>query len=116
MPADAGTPLLKVRDRSITLKRSATKSTKIGTDGSSLLWVGPKTAVRIDSERVAGAEYPDKGSSAEVYTNPNPLTYVELEMLGPLHTMKVGDEIDQTNTYTLFHRADIDSILKEEVK
>jgi len=113
--SDAPTDL-KVRERSITLKRSASKSTKIGTDGNALLWVGPKTALRIESARVPGAEYPDKGSSAEVYTNPNPLTYVELEMLGPLHTLKPGDEISHSSAYTLFHRADIDAFLKEEVK
>ena len=31
-----------------------------------------------------GNEYPDRGASAEVYTNPDPKEYVELEMLGPL--------------------------------
>ena len=50
---------------------------------------------------MVGAEYPDEGSSAEVYTNSDPLKYVELEMLGPLQTLKVGDSVSQTNTYTL---------------
>jgi hypothetical protein len=60
--------------------------------------------VRIDSPRIAAGGYPDQGSSAEVYTNPNPLRYVELEMLGPLATLNVGDKIERTNTYTLFRR------------
>ena len=64
--------------------------------------------LRIDSPRVPETDYPDSGSSAEVYTNPNPLQYVELEMLGPLHTMKVGDKIERRNTYTLFHRTESD--------
>jgi hypothetical protein len=99
----------------LTLKRHAAKSTKIGTDADSLFWVGPKTALQIESTR-QGGEYPDKGSSAEVYTNPNPLTYVELEMLGPLSTMKNGDKISQQNIYRLFHRADLPKHVVENPK
>lgn len=99
---------LKTGGNAITLKRHAAKSTKIGTDSDALWWVGGKTALQIESPRVHG-EYPDKGSSSEVYTNPNPLTYVELEMLGPLHTMKPGDRISQSNAYRLFRRTDLPS-------
>jgi hypothetical protein len=88
----------------IHLKRDPVKSTKIGTQADSLLWSNKKWVLEIKSARIAGEEYPDKGSSAEVYTNPNPLTYVELEMLGPVKTLKVGDSIAQTNTYTLGNR------------
>ena len=63
--------------------------------------IGKKFALRIDSARIDGRDYPDNGSSAEVYTNPNPLTYVELERLGPLAVMKVGDKRSATNKYTL---------------
>jgi hypothetical protein len=83
------------------LKRDPSKSTKIGTTGSVLEWRNRKYSLKIESPRIAGAEYPDEGSSAEVYTNPNPLTYVELEMLGPLQTLKVGDSISQKNSYLL---------------
>jgi hypothetical protein len=83
------------------LKRSPNKSTKIGTDASVLEWRNRRLMLRIESPRIPGAEYPDQSSSAEVYTNPDPLPYVELEMLGPLKTMKVGDVIAQTNTYSL---------------
>jgi len=107
---------LKVGKRAITLKRSPTKSTKIGTDSSSLYWVGPKNALRIDSPRIEGQEYPDKGSSAEVYTNPNPLTYVELEMLGPLKTLKAGDTLAQRNTYTLLKRDELGAEVVADVK
>jgi hypothetical protein len=103
---------LNISKTALTLKRSAAKSTKIGTDADSIFWIGPKTAVEIESIREAG-EYPDQGSSAEVYTNPNPLTYVELEMLGPLHTMAKGDKISQSNTYRLFHRADLPKHITE---
>jgi len=83
------------------LKRSPTKNTKIGTDASILEWRNKKLTLKIESPRVAGGEYADENSSAEVYTNADPLTYVELEMLGPLKTMKIGDTLSQTNTYTL---------------
>jgi hypothetical protein len=106
---------LTVGKQALTLKRSGSKSTKIGTDADSLWWVGPKTALQIESPRVTG-EYPDKGSSAEVYTNPNPLAYVELEMLGPLHTMKSGDKILQSNLYRLFRRDDLPKHIVEQPK
>ena len=83
------------------VKRDPSKSTKIGTDASVLEWRDRKFTLSIESPRMAGAEYPDEGSSAEVYTNPNPLTYVELEMLGPLRTLKTGDSLSQKNSYTL---------------
>ena len=60
--------------------------------------------LRIDSGRVAGAEYADQGSSAEIFTSRDPLGYVELETFGPLTTMKVGDRIERTNRYTLSRR------------
>lgn len=99
LPAD-----LKRDGQLLSLKRSAKVSTKIGTDASTLVWIGEKHIVRIDSSRVANAAYPDQGSSAEVYTNVDPLKYVELEMLGPLSQMKVGDRLEQTNRYTLLRR------------
>jgi hypothetical protein len=77
---------------------------KIGCDAGTLLWLGEKHVCRIDSPRLPGADYPDQGSSAEVWTNPDPLPYIELEMLGPLYTLKPGDTIAQTNRYTLLRR------------
>lgn len=90
----------------LSLLRNTRKSSKIGNDAESLVWIGEKSALRIDSARQPNADYPDKGSSAEVYTNPDPLPYVELELLGPLHTMKSGDKAERTNTYTLMHRTE----------
>ena len=68
-----------------------------------------KHVLRVDSSRVPNAEYPDNGSSAEVYTNPDPAKYIELEMLGPLKEMKVGDRIERVNTYTLLRRRNKDA-------
>jgi hypothetical protein len=107
-----------IRDGAITLRRGSALSTKIGTDSDALLWVGERVLVLIESPRVAGCEYPDGGSSAEVYTNRDPLAYVELEMLGPLRALKVGDRLSQTNTYTLSRRTgsletDVRQVLKK---
>lgn len=98
---------LQVQPDLLSLTRDPVTSTKIGTESDRLLWVGPTSMLLIESPRLAaaGVEYPDDQSSAEVYTNPNPKPYVELEMLGPLRTLRVGDHLSQTNTYRLFPRS-----------
>ena len=75
-----------------------------------MVWVGADAVVRIDAELDAKpalkpVEFPDGGSVTEVYTNPNPLSYVELETLGPLATLNVGDRIKRTVAYTLTPRS-----------
>lgn len=99
LPAD-----LKVSKGLLSLTRDPSKSTKIGMDTTRLLWVGRTDMVLIESPRQQGAEYPDQQSSTEIYTNPNPKAYVELEMLGPLSTLNPGDRIQHVNTYTLLPR------------
>jgi hypothetical protein len=98
-------PSVKTTNALLSLHRDAKDAYKIGLDADSLLWVGANHVLRIDSPRQRGAEYPDKGSSAEIYTNPDPLQYIELEMLGPLRAMKPGDKIEHRNTYTLMRRS-----------
>ena len=88
----------------IACTRDPAAAHKIGTDAEALYWIGKKSALRIHSETKANAEYPDYGSTAEIYTNPNPLKYVELELLGPLYTLSPGKFISQTSTYTLYRR------------
>jgi hypothetical protein len=95
---------LKIEKGLLSLVRDSKSAHKIGLDGESLLWVGETHSLRIDSPRARNAEYPDQGSSTEIYTNPDPLRYVELETLGPLRVMKPGDKIRQGNTYTLSRR------------
>ena len=99
----------KLRDGLFSLKRAHETRSQIGNDGSSLLWMNEKYALRIDSPRVPGAEYPNQGSSAIIYTNSDPDAYVELETYGPLNTMKVGDKIERTNLYTLSRRSEKDT-------
>ncbi len=97
-------PSLKVEDGVVSLTRNPKAAHKIGLDGDTMLWVGAKHALRIDSPRVRKGDYPDKGSSTEIYTSADPLPYIELETLGPLSTMKEGDSIKRSNTYRLYRR------------
>lgn len=90
--------------RMLSFSRNPRADVKIGTEASSLLWVGTDAAMRIDTGRAAG-EYPDGGCLTEVYASPDPLRYVELETFSPLAEMKVGDRISTTTDYTLMRRS-----------
>ena len=95
---------VKMGDELISITRIPSAARKIGNDASSIVWVGKKTVLRIDSPRIADANYPDDGCSAEIYTNNDPAKYIEIETVGPLKKMKVGDQLSATNTYRLFKR------------
>lgn len=86
------------------MTRSSGKSYKIGSDASAVLWVGTNHMCLVEIQRVPGATYPDNGSSVEIYTNPDPAAYVELETLAPLRRMKAGDSESSVNRYTLKRR------------
>jgi hypothetical protein len=94
-------PDLAVTDDLLSLTRDRAQNRKIGLLGRTLVWLGRSETLRLDSELVGGAPYPDEGRSAQIYTNADPLAYVELEMLGPLETLRTGDAIERTTTYTL---------------
>jgi hypothetical protein len=95
---------LKLDGRLLWLRRHTSEQVKIGTDGGSMVWVGTRCALRIDAQAGPG-EYPDGGCVTEVYTNPDPLPYVELEALGPLRAMKAGDQTERSTVYTLRPRS-----------
>lgn len=103
---------LKIENGLLSLTRDPKASHKIGTDAGTLFWVGKEAVLRIDSPRKVFGKYPDEGCSAELYTNPDPLTYVELEILGPLRKMIVGDTITLASTYTLLRRQEADPDLE----
>jgi hypothetical protein len=92
---------VKLEDGELSVKRSASTRSQIGSDAGALEWVGKKYVLRIESARIEGAEYPNQGSSTVIYTNSDPDKYVELETFSPQKMMKVGDHIEATNTYTL---------------
>lgn len=92
----------------VRMNRNRAASHKVGTDAGELLWVGAEHMCLVEIGRVTGARYPDNGSSVEVYTNPDPAAYVELETLGPLQTLRVGDKVSSVNVYTLKRRNRMD--------
>ncbi|HVR34417.1 MAG TPA: DUF4380 domain-containing protein [Methylomirabilota bacterium] len=104
--SEAPPPGMELKDGLLAVKRNPAASHKIGSDAGTLVWVGERSVLRMDSPRVRGASYPDNGSSAEVYTSADPLPYVELEMLGPLESLKVGERLDQACVYTLLERTE----------
>jgi hypothetical protein len=106
---DTPWPQLTTMGGLIKVTRDPAASHKLGSDADRMLWVGTKEMCLMATTRVAGAEYPDRGASAEVYTNPDPKTYVELETLGPLATLAPGQRIQETNTYTLLRRREPDA-------
>ncbi|MEJ7712463.1 MAG: hypothetical protein WKF84_22075 [Pyrinomonadaceae bacterium] len=104
---------LRVEAGLISLSRAPKLHCKIGAFAPTLLWQGSKELLRIDSVLFPGREYPDQGSSAEIYTNPDSDPYVELEMLGPLSVLKVGEKSEMKTIYTLLPLSKLPSVLKE---
>lgn len=110
---DAEPAELRIHDlgtggRLLSLARHRRENTKIGADGASMAWIGSTCAVRIDHEPGPGP-FPDGGCSIEVYTNADPLPYVELETLGPVASLSAGDRIRHTATYTVSPRSSHDT-------
>ena len=99
---------LQHHDRMISLRRHPHEKLKIGTESESLLWMGERCSLRISSARSHG-EYPNGGSSAEIYTD-SPAPYVELEITGALSTMHNGEIIEKTSTYQLSPRTTTDEV------
>ncbi len=97
---------------SFTRDAAAGQSHKLGFDADSLVWIGTNLGLRIDAPRVSGltaASYPDGGCNTEVYTYPGTnAAYVELECLGPLYRLAVGEQKEFVTTYRLFRRIEDD--------
>ena len=88
----------------VTLKRNPKAWYKVGSDSAAGSLTADKAGLRISLS--AGREpgdYPDEGCSLEIYTSPDPLKYVELEMLGPVRTIPAGQSITLTTHWKLGH-------------
>ncbi len=101
---DIPSQLVTVQRGLIEFRRDAKDSHKIGNDAGSLAWIGSHWNLRIDVGRSTDAAYPDDGCSAELYSNPDPAGYVEMETLGPLRRLSTGQSLSATNIYTLSRR------------
>ncbi|MBN8248933.1 MAG: hypothetical protein J0L84_16010 [Verrucomicrobia bacterium] len=104
----ASPPAVSRQGDLLRLTRDTANSYKVGNDGTAMLWVGATELLRIDIPRVAGGAYADDGCSVEVYSNPDPVPYMELETLGVQRRLAAGDTVSATNTYTLFRRQSAD--------
>jgi hypothetical protein len=104
---DAEPAELRIEGGLVSLARHPRECVKIGSDAASMAWVGENCLVRIDAEPGPG-EYPDGGCVTEIYTNPDPLPYVELETLGPLATLNAGERIERTTVYRIMARSTAD--------
>ncbi|MEW6156335.1 MAG: hypothetical protein AB1813_02825 [Verrucomicrobiota bacterium] len=96
----------------ISFNRDPLAGHKIGNDSGTLVWVGTNWCVRMDSPRAPGstaAHYPDSGCSAEVWTNPNPAQYIELELLSPIEALTIGQTMERTVVYRLYRRTESDA-------
>jgi len=83
-------------------KRFPDVCAKIGTDAHALAWVGDRHTLLITATPgEATGPFPDDGCSAEIYVSPDPWAYVELETLGRLTTLRIGDTTSCTNLYRL---------------
>jgi hypothetical protein len=98
-------PSLKVDQGYVSLERDRGGSYKIGLDSERLLWIGEKHCLLIENPREPRQSYPDRGSSTEIYTNPDPLKYIELEAMGPLKPLKATDRLRESLSYHLIRRA-----------
>jgi hypothetical protein len=98
---------LVVTNGLVSLFRDPNAFSKIGNDADALLWVGTNNMLLIKfphKSGVANTEYPDGGCSAEIYTNPDPTPYIEMELLAPLATLGAGNTSEATVVYSLFRR------------
>lgn len=97
----------------ISLLRDPVSSHKIGSShSSSMVWVGTEVMLQIESALQPSELYIDHGCHAEIWSNPDPLAYVELEFLGPFGQSAKRDSSGReygrgnplTAVYTLHHR------------
>jgi hypothetical protein len=87
----------------VRLRRSAVKASKIGGD-SPKGWIAARRGtlrLTMSATYEPGQEYPDNGSMLEIYTNPDPLRYIELELLGPIRTLRPGEKTAFTTRWRL---------------
>jgi hypothetical protein len=107
---DAAPLELRVEGRLLSLGRDRAAKTMIGTDAEALLWIGagPDLLIEKMPGDAGGGEWPN-GAHAQIYTSPDDAEpYVELELLGRLKDLRVGDRARMTVRYTLVPRANGD--------
>lgn len=103
---------LKIDGHFLSLSRDPDNKLKIGTDGTALLWVSGTTDLLLQSKADGGDpnDWPEQGSRSQVYTSPGDREkYVEFELLGRLHDLRIGQKATLEVVYTLIPRTLPDS-------
>ena len=101
--ADPAEGKLKIVGNEVRVERDAKRSSKIGSD-SPLGWIASEksgTRFEISHKPDPKANYPDNGCHLEIYTNPDPLAYIEMELLSPLVTIAAGERYTHTTRWKL---------------
>src|SRR5581483_1309733 len=88
---------LDIRGELISLTRARFHEAQIASDASTLLWMDQDSVLRIHFARQSEGDYPNRGSSAVIFTAMDPFPYVELETFGHMQTLEIGDRIQCTN-------------------
>lgn len=94
---------IQVTGEEVSLTRNLQQSAKIGGD-SPLGWLKAERgnlSFEVSTKLQAGKNYPDDGCALEIYTNPDPLPYIELELLSPLTEIKPQQTITFTTHWNL---------------
>jgi hypothetical protein len=94
---------LKVVGDEVHLERDSKQSAKIGGASPQGWLAAEKAGVRFEvSTKVeTSRDYPDDGCALEIYTNPDPAKYIELELLSPLVTLAPGKSTTFTTRWKL---------------
>jgi hypothetical protein len=105
---DLADPRFKIGPKFIRLSSDASRSEpqKIGVMNKAG-WAAYARQGTLFVKRVAwqeGATYPDYGSSTEVFTEG---TFIEVETVGPLKTLRPGETAEHTERWSLFKNVDI---------
>jgi len=107
--AEPRSSFLAVKAGEVRMRRDPKRGAKIGGD-SPLGWVRavwPDRRLSLSVElrpgvRVErGAAYPDGGCALELWSNPDPLPYMELELLGPIVRLPPGGRAEMTTVWAL---------------
>lgn len=94
---------LRLEEGRIRFTRHPSKSGKIGGD-SPAGWLSAVTRgveFRVEATHERGAAYPDDGCSLEIWSNPDPLPYMELELLSPLRKIPPGGHLTYETRWSL---------------
>ncbi|MCS6776444.1 MAG: DUF4380 domain-containing protein [Chloroherpetonaceae bacterium] len=101
--ADPAPNRMKILGEEIRLERDPERSSKIGGDSPKGWLAAEKQGIRFEvSAKVEPKRtYPDDGCALEIYTNPDPHPYVELELLSPIVSLAPGRSYSFTTRWKL---------------